>query len=48
MEAREWFIVCGHIIGYVGTETDGFEGVHEGHGFGGQNVKGEMLLGFAH
>ena len=28
-------------------EVDGFKGIHGGHGFGNQNVEGEILLEFA-
>jgi hypothetical protein len=43
----EKLIVCGDMNGHVGAESDGFEGVHGGKGFGTRNVEGEMLLEFA-
>jgi Reverse transcriptase (RNA-dependent DNA polymerase)/Endonuclease/Exonuclease/phosphatase family len=43
----ERLVVCGDLNAHVGTASDGFEGVHGGHGFGVRNVEGEMLLEFA-
>ena len=37
----------GILNGHVGSEIDGFEGVHEGFGFGKRNVEGEMILEIA-
>ena len=39
--------MCGDMNGHVGSGADGFEGVHEGNGFGIRNPEGEMLLEFA-
>lgn len=46
VDVKERLIICGDMNGHVGAETDGFEGVHGGHGFGSRNVEGEMLLEF--
>ena len=40
-------LICGDLNGHVGFEIDGFEGVHDGFGFGKRNVEGEMILEFA-
>ena len=40
-------LICGDLNGHVGSEIDGFEGVHGGFGFGKRNVEGEMILEFA-
>ena len=34
----------GLLNGHVGSEIDGFEGVHGGFGFGKRNMEGEMIL----
>src|SRR5881628_469925 len=33
--------------GHVGVESNGFEGVHGGNGYGVRNLEGKMLLEFA-
>ena len=43
----ESLLICGDFNGHVGTEIEGFEGVHGGCGFGKRNVEGEMILEFA-
>jgi hypothetical protein len=43
----ERLVVCGDMNGHVGTQIDGYEGVHGGYGFGCRNKEGEMLLEFA-
>ena len=35
----------GDLNGNVGEEIDGFDGVHEGKGYGNRNVEEEMLAG---
>ena len=40
----ERMLICGDLNGHVGSEIDGFEGVHGGFGFGKRNVEGEMIL----
>ena len=43
----EIIFVGGDMNGHVGIETDGFEGIHGGNGYGKRNKEGEMLLEFA-
>jgi len=45
--SKERYVVCGDMNGHVGEKSDGFCGVHGGHGFGHRNLEGEMLLEFA-
>ena len=40
----ERLLICGDLNEHVGSEIDGFEGVHGGFGFGKRNVDGEMIL----
>ena len=57
VETEEFLAMLGEVVsgidsggdlnGHVGSEIDGFEGVHGGFGFGKQNVEGEMILEFA-
>ena len=47
VDARERLVVCGDFNGHVGSEKDGFEGVHGVHGYRVRNTEGEMLLEFA-
>ena len=44
IDSGERLLICGDLNGYVGSEIDGFEGVHGGFGFGKRNVEGEMIL----
>ena len=44
IDSGERLLICGDLNGHVGSEIDGFEGVHGGFGFGKQNVEGEMIL----
>ena len=39
--------VCDDMNGHVGKESDGYQGVHGGNGFGSQNFDSELLLEFA-
>ena len=39
----EWIWIW-DLNGHVGSEIEGFEGVHGGFGFGKRNVEGEMIL----
>jgi len=40
-------VLCGDFNSHVGSNVEGFEGVHGGHSYGSCNVGGEMLLEFA-
>ena len=44
IDSSEKLLICGDLNGHVGSEIDGFEGVHGGFGFGKRNVEGEMIL----
>ena len=44
IDSGERLLICGDLIGHVGSEIDGLEGVHEGFGFGKWNVEGEMIF----
>jgi hypothetical protein len=44
---KEGMIIGGDMNGHVGSQVDGYEGVHGGFGYGERNVEGEMLLEFA-
>src|SRR5206468_3840554 len=43
----EKVFIGGDLNGHVGQESDGFEGVHGGNGYGMKNTEGEMVLEFA-
>jgi len=43
----EGLFVCGDLNGHVGEETDGYQGVHGGYGYGSRNLEGELVLEFA-
>ena len=43
-EEGELLIVCGDLNGHVGKESDGFEEVHGGHGYGNRNREGGVFL----
>jgi hypothetical protein len=47
LHEEENLFIGGDMNGHVGSETDGFTGVHGGHGFGQRNLEGELLLEFA-
>ena len=38
IDSGERLLICGDLNGHVGSEIDGFEGVHGGFGFGKRNV----------
>ena len=40
----EMVLDLGDFNGHVGKLIEGFDGIHEGNGFGERNVEGEMLL----
>ena len=40
------YVVLGDMNGHVGTDVDGFEGVHGGNGFGDHNAEGEAIFEF--
>ena len=44
--ASELFVVGGDLNGHVGTNVDGYDGVHGGCGFGEKNADGERILEF--
>ena len=44
IDSGERLLICGDLNGHLGSEIDGFEGVHGGFGFGKRNVEGEMIL----
>ena len=41
------YVVLGDMNGHVGRNVDGYEGVHDGNGFGDCNAKDEAILEFA-
>jgi len=44
--ASELIVVGGDLNGYVGTNVDGYDGVHGEHGFGERNADGQRILEF--
>ena len=44
IDSGERLLICGDLNGHVGSEIDGYEGVHGGFGFGKRNEEGEMTL----
>ena len=44
--ASELIVVGGDLNGHVGTNVDGYDGVHGGYGFGERNADGERILEF--
>ena len=44
--ASELIVVGGDLNGHVGTNVDGYDGVHSGYGFGERNADGERMLEF--
>jgi len=44
--ASELIVVGGDLNGHIGTNVDGYDGVHGGHGFGERNADGERILEF--
>ena len=44
--ASELIVVGGDLNGHVGTNVDGYDGVHGGYGFGERNADGERILKF--
>jgi len=42
----ELIVVGGDLNGHVGTNVDGYDGVHGGHGFGERNADGQQILEF--
>ena len=42
IDSSEKLLICGGLNGHVGSEIDGFEGVHGGFGFGKRNVEGVL------
>jgi len=43
--ASELIVVGGDLNGHVGTNVDGYDGVHRGYGFGERNADGERIPG---
>ena len=46
VDDREMVVLGGDLNGHVGAESQGYEGVHGGHGFGIRNREGERILEF--
>ena len=44
--ASELIVVGGDLNAHVGTNVDGYDGVHGGYGFGERNADGEQILEF--
>ena len=44
--ASELTVVGGDLNGHVGTNVDGYDGVHGRYGFGERNADGERILEF--
>ena len=44
--ASELIVVGGDLNGHVGTNVDGYDGVHGGYGFGERRADGERILEF--
>jgi len=44
--ASELIVVGRNLNGHVGTNVDGYDGVHRGYGFGERNAGGELILEF--
>jgi len=44
--ASELIVVGGDLNGHIGTNVDGYDGVHGGYGFGERNADGERILEF--
>ena len=42
----EMIVLGGDLNGHVGRRSDGYEGVHGGHGYGERNAEGETILEF--
>ena len=47
VRGEEKLFCGGDLNGHVGQDSDGFEGVHGGNGYGKRNVEGEMVLELA-
>ena len=47
VSAAETLVICGEFNGHLGKVTNGYEGVHGGHGYGLRNTEGERILEFA-
>ena len=47
ISGKERLVIGGDFNCHVGSDAEGYEGVHGGHGFGQRNVEGEMLLELA-
>ena len=46
MDVQELVIIAGDLNGHVGEESDGYEGVHGGRGYGTRNREGKRILEF--
>mgnify|MGYP007071599789 CR=1 FL=1 len=46
LKNEEMVVLGGDLNGHVGRESDGYEGVHGGFGYGVRNVEGEKILEF--
>ena len=47
INASEILFLCGDSNGHIGKNTDGYEGVHGGRGFGRRNLEGKRIVEFA-
>ena len=46
LKKEEMVVLGGDLNGHVGRESDGYEGVHGGFGYGIRNMEGETILEF--
>ena len=46
LKKEEMVVLGGDLNGHVGRESDGYEGVHGGYGYGIRNMEGETILEF--
>ena len=46
MDVQELVIIAGDLNGHVGKDSDGYEGVHGGRGYGTRNREGKRILEF--
>ena len=44
ISTNESIFGCGYRNGRVSKESDGYQGVHGGNGFGSRNMEGQLLL----
>ena len=44
--STEYLMLCGDFNSHVGRDTEGFDRIHGGHGFGSHNTDGVRILDF--